>query len=141
MSKSKSQKVTAPIFENDVTPGEVRPLPMKKIVKVQFDIEYGGDPGKTMDGSTDTVPDMHLTVRQLLENHTRGIDDTTQVRQPFYFDTEIPTINDITDVEAFKASLESRLEQVNQFIQEEHKVSQNEEKEVQTASDETPPQE
>ena len=94
-----------------------------------------------MDDSSTTVPDMHLTVRQLLENHTRGIDGNVNVQQPLYFDTEIPTIRDVTDVDAYKASLMERMKQVDKWVQEQQKVPKNDEKEPQKDSKDITPQE
>lgn len=85
-------------------------------IQVQFDIEYGGTTGKTSNGKSDTVPDLNLTVRQLIQNHTRGHGNEVKVSEPIYFDQEIPTITDITDVDTYKEQLEERLKQVNQFV-------------------------
>lgn len=94
-----------------------KPEPFKRNrIQVQFDIEYGGTPGTSLKGKSDTVPDLNLTVRQLLQNHTRGTGSEVHVSEPIYFDQEIPTITDITDVEVYKESLQERLTQVNAFI-------------------------
>tara|TARA_B110000483_G_C18198178_1_gene543991 strand:- start:2554 stop:3030 length:477 start_codon:yes stop_codon:yes gene_type:complete len=112
-------------------------------IQVQFDIEYGGTPGTNPKGKSDTVPDLNLTVRQLLQNHTRGEGSEVKVSEPIYFDQEIPTITDITDVEEYKEQLKDRLDQVNQFIvadkekadqiKAEQKAAQN--KKIQTKKD------
>lgn len=82
--------------------------------RVQFDIGYIGDEGKEMDQANNTQPDMHLTVRQLLENHSRGI--PLPHKEPLHFDTMIPQISDITDVERYRDHLKSELEQSQKFI-------------------------
>jgi len=84
--------------------------------RVQFDFGYRGSQGKQMSPDSDTVPEMSLTVRQLLENHTRGKDSNVEVRQPLYFDVPVPTITDITDVENYRKQLEETLRQTNEFI-------------------------
>ncbi len=84
-------------------------------IQVQFDIEYGGTKGVEVKGTSDTVPDLNLTVRQLLQNHTRD-NGSVKVSEPIYFDQEIPTITDITDVQDYKDQLEQRLKHVNNFI-------------------------
>ena len=61
---------------NKKTTEEVKP---NSRFRVQFDFEYKGDPGKLMSSEIKTVPDMTLTVRQLLSNHTRGIN--SEVRE------------------------------------------------------------
>lgn len=88
-----------------------------KRFSVQFDIFYGGSPGKNMDPESLTVPDMNLTIRQLMENHTRGKGNTVAVKQPVYFDYTIPQIKDITDIHEFKKQLEDQLNNVEEFIQ------------------------
>jgi len=88
-------------------------------IQVQFDIEYGGTPGKTIVGKSETVPDLNLTVRQLLQNHSRGIGSDVKVSEPIYFEQEIPNVIDMTDIDLMKQSLERRLEEVNAYIEEE----------------------
>ena len=105
----------------------------KRTIKVQFDITYGGTPGVEMDGESETIPDMNLTVRQLLENHSRGLDSNVKVRQPLYFDMEVPTIRDITDVEKYKKALELKLSAVNEFVEKEIAEAQEAEKVPETA--------
>lgn len=90
-----------------------------KRIRIQFDIDYHGDPGKVMNSKSETVPDMNLTVRQLLEHHTRGQSSEISVKQPLYFETEIPTIRDITDVKKYREHLEYRLNEVNKFVKKE----------------------
>lgn len=86
--------------------------------RIQFNFEYKGDKGKKLDPKSNTVPDMSLTVRQLLQNHTRGIDNKVQEKQPLYFDIEVPTIKDITDVKVYRDLLKEQLEQTNKFIKD-----------------------
>lgn len=95
-------------------------------IRVQFDIGYDGNPGKIMNGDSDTMPDMSLTVRQLLENHTRGKNSEVEVRQPLYFESEIPNLRDLTDIDQYKQRLQEQLADVNQFIAEEQQQKQDE---------------
>lgn len=88
----------------------------EQVMRIQFDISYNGSKGKTMDGKSKTMPDMNLTVRQLLLNHSRGNDSKVKTQVPLYFDMEIPTLRDITDVQLFKTNLEESLEQTKAFI-------------------------
>lgn len=142
---AKSTKVSNEL-EDSLTPKDeatILPAPAdvkERKIKVQFDITYKGSDGKVMDGESETMPDMHLTVRQLLENHSRGMDSKVNIRQPLYFDMEIPTINDITDVDAYKAALEKKLAAVNEFVEQElaeqEKTPENEENSPQNTSSE-----
>lgn len=105
-------------------------------IRVQFDIDYKGSKGQVVSSDSDTMPDMTLTVRQLLENHTRGKDSNVFVRQPLYFETQIPTLTDITDVDKFKKSLEERLKQVNDFLKnEKEKQKESKDQEVKVSND------
>lgn len=99
-----------------------------KRIRIQFDIDYSGTLGKEMDGKSQTVPDLNLTVSQLIQNHVRGASGNVQAYEPMYFETEIPTINDITDVDKFKEQLQKRLDQVNEFIKNEKILKDEEEK-------------
>lgn len=87
----------------------------RKRYRVQFDIGYSGSPGKSMDPDSDTIPDLNLTVRQLLENHTRGKGNDVEVRQPLYMEFPIPDLKDMTDVEEYKAKVQEQLERISQF--------------------------
>lgn len=93
--------------------------------RVQFDFDIPKDEfrysGKKMDAKSETVPDMNLTVRQLLQNHSRGTDSKVTMKEPFYFETEVPTIQDLTDVKRYKDMLEARLRETNSFIEQEKK--------------------
>lgn len=99
---------------------------------IQFDFDYGGDPGKVVEGESETVPEMNLTIRQLLQNHTR-IDDKVQVKQPLYFETTIPTIRDITDVEHFRDELKRKYDETVAFLA--HEQEEKEKAEKQKATD------
>lgn len=94
-------------------------------IRVQFDITYKGHEGKIPVGETQTEPDMTLRLGQLLERHSRGRDIPMQ--QPLFFDTEIPTFSDLTDISRYRDQLERRLEETKGFIeaeQEELKAAQ-----------------
>lgn len=99
-----------------------------KRIRVQFDIDYSGSLGKTMDGKSQTIPDLNLTVTQLIQNHVRGASGNVQAYEPLYFETEIPTINDITDVDRYRQELQERLNQVNEFIKNEKILRDEEER-------------
>lgn len=85
--------------------------------RIQFDFEYHGTPGKEPEGESLTEPDMTLTIGQLLENHTRG--NELPEKPHIYFETEVPTIRDWTDVEKYKEQLERRLDEVTKFVEDE----------------------
>lgn len=98
---------------------------------VQFDIAYGNTYIKK-DGKSQTFPDMNLTVRQLLKNHTRGVSNDAHIKDPLYFDVQIPKITDITDVHEYKAYLKDMLDKTEAFLHDEkvkQQLAEQEEKE------------
>lgn len=105
--------------------------------RLQFDFAYGGTKGQEHTKDSKTVPDMSLTVRQLLENHTRGNNDPSIIKTPVYFDIEVPTIRDITDVEAFKEQLEHQLAKTKDFLVQEYDQleQRKQEEEIQKAKE------
>lgn len=84
-------------------------------IRVQFDIHYKGTKGRKINGKSMTVPDMSITVRQMLERHTRGL-PIPKGREPMYFDLEVPVFHDLTDVDAFKERMQSQMKVVQDFI-------------------------
>lgn len=90
--------------------------------RIQFDFGYKGTPGKKVKEGSDTIPDLSLTIRQLLENHTRGMDGNVQVRKPIYLDTPVPNIQDITEVMAYRDKLNEMIEKTNEFIKKEREA-------------------
>ncbi len=68
------------------------------LIKTQFNADYTST-GKTMDTTQHTVPDQHMSVRELLANHARGLPIHAQTNEGKYFGTEIPIITDLTDLQ------------------------------------------
>lgn len=101
--------------------------------RIQFDVNYKGHPGKTPVGESETVPDMTLTLGTLLERHSRG--QNVPTKEPIYFETEVPTFNDFTDVERYSEQLERRSKEVKEFIKNELEASKKAEKEAKKASE------
>ena len=96
-----------PITITDMGDGRTR-------LRVQFDITYKGHQGHIVEGQSHTEPDMTLRLGQLLERHSRGKD--IPMKTPVYFDTEIPTFSDLTDIERYREQLQRRLEETTEFI-------------------------
>ena len=76
--------------------------------RTQFDDSYQGSPGSKQSSDSQTVPDMGISLRQLLINHSRGLPSNVFMREGHYFDTEIPQIDDLTDIRDARADLELR---------------------------------
>lgn len=64
---------------------------------------YDKDMGKTM-----TLPDQSLTIRQLLEKHSRGVALGVNEVKGEYFDTEVPRYDDLTDMLDHKKALDQQ---------------------------------
>lgn len=63
---------------------------------------------------------MALTVKELLQNHSRGI-LTDTFREPLYFDAEIPNFDDITEEIAYKEELKEKLKDIENVARKEWK--------------------
>jgi len=73
---------------------------------------YKKDMGKSM-----TVPDQNLTIKELLDRHSRGVPlGTTQLKGE-YFDTEIPRFDDLTDALEYKKNLIKKANELEKQIQ------------------------
>lgn len=90
-----------------------------KIIK-QFQNTPPTFKGETNTMPSMTVPDMTLTVKQLLHNHSRGIHSDVSHNEPMYFDHEIPIIDDITDLVAFRNDIKAREKALKLKIKEEN---------------------
>ncbi len=82
----------------------------------QFTEAYKGSKGKTMDQTIHTQPDMTMSIRDLLDRHSRGLPLTTNERKGVYFDTEIPRFDDLTDMLQYKQEFMDRNKSINKLI-------------------------
>lgn len=95
---------------------------MKKIkFRRQFSKEQNWTP-KIMDETVHTVPDQNLTIRQLLDRHSRGLPLGASQMQGEYFDTEIPRFEDLTDMVEYKKQLVKEHEALTKKIEAEQKA-------------------
>lgn len=91
-------------------------------MRTQFDPTYNGSQGEINNEPSETVPDLSLTVRQLLTNHSRGIHSDVAENKGEYFDQEIPQFYDITDRINYKNQLLERLDELNETVEEEKTI-------------------
>lgn len=70
-----------------------------------------------------TQPDMTLSVKDLLNNHSRS--SNVQMKDPQYFDQEIPVFDDITQQIEYKEELKSKLKDAELAANEEAKANKN----------------
>jgi hypothetical protein len=71
-------------------------------LRKQFTAGYEGTSGPSPDTTLMTQPDMTMSIRDLLDRHSRGLPLTTNQRTGEYFDTEIPRFYDLTDMLKYK---------------------------------------
>lgn len=61
--------------------------------------------GKEMSTETLTVPDQNMSIKTLLDRHSRGLPLGVSQQKGEYFDTEVPRFDDLTDMVAYKKEL------------------------------------
>jgi hypothetical protein len=64
---------------------------------------------------------MSLTVKELLQNHSRGIHSDISNNEGQYFETEIPRFNDITEAIQHKQNLLNQIDEITEVIKEDQK--------------------
>lgn len=87
----------------------------KYVIRTQFS-ELPQHKGESNTLPSMTQPDMSLTVKQLLTNHTRNLHTQIVPKQEAYFDMEIPRFDDITEAEAWKQSLIDRAAAIDEEV-------------------------
>ncbi len=88
--------------------------------KLRKQFNYYDMPGETNNSPSLTVPDQTLGIKELLNNHTRGISSNVKMYEGQYFDTEIPQIDDLTDLDAFREDIKARETALKAKIKEEN---------------------
>lgn len=93
--------------------------PKKRRFAINHDPEYQGVFDEKCEGASETIPDQTLTLRQIVNMHTRGnTPEVTEYRGEFFEDIEIPKFTDITEMHEYALSLRERARQVNDMINE-----------------------
>lgn len=87
--------------------------------RTQFTADYQGSQGEINNLESVTIPDMNLTIRQLLINHTRGIGSDEIYKEGIYSDIEIPRFTDLNDMEDYKEMLLQKQEELEAQIKHE----------------------
>jgi pyruvate/2-oxoacid:ferredoxin oxidoreductase beta subunit len=94
-------------------------------LRKQFTAGYEGTPGPSPEQTLMTQPDMTMSIRDLLDRHSRGLPLTTNEKKGEYFDTEIPRFYDLTDMLKYKQELMDRNKDINNIIKKEKKAAQD----------------
>lgn len=89
--------------------------------KRQFDTSYKGKPYQNESGKSVTKPSMTLTVRELMERHTRGLETGTLQREEIYLPDgmEVPNITDLTDLVYQREELKQKQDELEERIRTE----------------------
>ena len=95
--------------------------------------------GKIMDTTLNTIPDQTKTIRELLDNHSRGIPLGVKEQKGEYFETEIPRFDDLTDLMEYKAQLKDKEKELNKQISAEKAARLEKLKELPVESEEVKP--
>tara|TARA_B110000263_G_C15021227_1_gene379644 strand:- start:87 stop:488 length:402 start_codon:yes stop_codon:yes gene_type:complete len=74
-----------------------------------------------------TVPDQNMSIRTLLDRHSRGIPLGASEKKGEYFDTEIPRFDDLTDVVAYKKMLAQKHKELDLQVNSEIKAKKQKE--------------
>lgn len=78
-------------------------------IRTQFSGEIYNSSGYKKDmGKTMTLPDQSLTIRELLEKHSRGVALGVPQVKGEYFDIEVPRYDDLTDMLNHKKALDQQ---------------------------------
>lgn len=72
-----------------------------------------------MDQTVNTIPDQNLSIRQLLDRHSRGLPLGASQNQGEYFDTEIPRFDDLVDMMQHKKNLVQEHKDLTKKIEKE----------------------
>jgi len=78
--------------------------------------------GKKMDQTVHTVPDQNLSIRQLLDRHSRGLPLGASENQGEYFETEIPRFDDLVDMMEHKKNLVQQHKDLTKQIEKEQEA-------------------
>jgi len=94
-----------------------------KAIKVYTWLSKQPKAKKKMSTEKLTQPDQTLTIRELLDNHSRGIPLGVKERKGEYFETPIPRFDDLTDMLEYKAQLMDRNKELNKQIKAEKQAA------------------
>lgn len=106
------------------------------MTKTRFRTHYDPKPPKLVPntGESMTQPDMSLTVRQIMQNHTRGHGLGVSQREGIYSESEIPVFDDLTDMQTHLDHLKEQEEILTREIAQEKKKAQEKAKAEKEAS-------
>ena len=96
----------------------------KKVIRTQFSGKTFQSSGyKKKMGKSMTLPDQNLTIKELLDRHSRGVSLGAPDLQGEYFDTEVPRFSDLTEMLEYKKELEQKRKELTKQINAEIEAS------------------
>lgn len=93
------------------------------MIRTQFQINENST--YIVDKETLTVPDQTLTIKELLDRHSRGLPLGVTQQKGEYFDVEIPNFQDLTEMIEWKKGLMETNKELNSLIREQQKKEQS----------------
>lgn len=87
----------------------------------QYDPDYQPNKGSDNQDESVTQPDMTLSLRQIMKNHTRGVGLGVALKEGIYSDTDVRYFEDITDMVEHAEYLQEQAEIFNKEIEEQEK--------------------
>ena len=78
--------------------------------------------GKIMSTETLTVPDQNMSIKTLLDRHSRGLPLGVSEQKGEYFETEVPRFDDLTDMVAYKKELAKKHKELMKKAEDEIKA-------------------
>tara|TARA_B100000767_G_scaffold242551_1_gene239649 strand:+ start:2753 stop:3127 length:375 start_codon:yes stop_codon:yes gene_type:complete len=100
--------------------------------KLMFRTQYSENTykGKIMDTTLLTQPDQNMSIKDLLDRHSRGLPLGATEQKGEYFDTEIPRFDDILDAVEYKKSLIQKQKDLETKIKADQESAKQKEKQM-----------
>jgi hypothetical protein len=100
--------------------------------KLMFRTQYNTSAftGKKMDSTLLTQPDQNMSIKDLLDRHSRGLPLGATQQKGEYFDTEIPRFDDILDAVEYKKSLQQKQKDLESKIKADQQSAKQKEKQM-----------
>lgn len=86
--------------------------------------DCGNHKGQVFKNPSRAVPDQNLSLRTLLDNHTRGKPSTVAHLQGKFFETEVPNITDLNDLQELRDQRHAEIEEAFQKVENDIKGKQ-----------------
>ena len=98
--------------------------------KLMFRTQYNSPAaaGKIMDSTLLTQPDQNMSIKDLLDRHSRGLPLGATQQKGEYFDTEIPRFDDILDAVEYKKTLQRKQQELESKIKADQQAAKQKEK-------------